>query len=446
MLIKRKHTRVRRYWTLAPAALVLMSLTQGLWAQRGEIAVKAGKIITAAGETIENGTILVRDGKITQIGQNLRIPLNARVIDASEKVVIPGLVVAHSSRGMDQENERNPEVPFTSVLDSVDTGQAYFDDCRRNGITSIAVVPGNDTRIGGQAAVIKTRGIYVSDMILKRSAGIKISLDPTQGESRLSHRNNLRKALKEIQEYIEELEEKTGAEALPDVRREAMCRLLKGEIPAFLYVPAPMDVAFAVELAKEFHLKVILVLGRDCYKAVDQIAESGLPVILDGELVFWERNERTEEEKQIVVPQIFREAGVKATFQAGTGAPTGNLIGTNFLWFQAATAMKYGASAEEALRAITLLPAEILGIEKFVGSLEEGKDADMVILSGDPLELNSWVETVIADGEVIYEIREDKPLQELLKKTVGGIAISTDRGIEINEKVRQIKETSSKKK
>ena len=218
-----------------------------------------------------------------------------------------------------------------------------------------------------------------------------------------------------------------------------MCRLLKGEIPAFLYIPQPMDVAFALELVKDFNLKVILVLGRDCYKAVDQIAKSGLPVVLDSELVFWERNERTDEEKQIVIPKIFREAGVETAFQAGTGSPTGNLIGTNFLWFQAATAMKYGASADEALRALTLLPAEILGVEKFVGSLEEGKDADMVILSGDPLELDTWVETVIADGEVIYEITEDKPLQQLLKEA--DISLES-----VKKQAKIIKETSSKKK
>ena len=230
-----------------------------------------------------------------------------------------------------------------------------------------------------------------------------------------------------------------------------MCRLLKGEIPAFVYVPEPMDVGFALELNKEFDLKVILVLGRDCYKAVDQIAQSGLPVILDSQLVFWERNERTDAEKQIVIPKIFREAGVEAAFQAGTGTPTGNLIGTNFLWFQAATAMKYGASAEQALRALTLLPAEILGIEKFVGSLETGKDADMVILSGDPLQLDTWVETVIADGEVIYEITEDKPLQMLLKKGEVGVTSfvneSTENiGKENITKVREIKETAGKKK
>ncbi len=197
MLTKYDCKRTCRFLTVAVITVALVGLTQPAGAQTGEIAVKAGKIITMAGEPIENGVILVQDGKITRIGQNLRIPLNAQVIDASDKVVIPGLVVPHSSRGMDQENERNPEVPYTSVLDSVDTGQAYFEDCRRNGITSIAVVPGNNTRVGSQAAVIKLRGKYVSDMILKRSAGIKISLNPTQGQSRLSHRNTRRKYLKD---------------------------------------------------------------------------------------------------------------------------------------------------------------------------------------------------------------------------------------------------------
>ena len=445
MMTQEKTKKTGRVWAAAALVLVGLSMSQPSWAQRGEIAVKGGKIIPVAGDPIENGVILVRDGKITQIGQNLRIPLNARVIDATGKVVIPGLVVAHNTQGMDQENERNPEVAYTTVLDSVDTGQAYFDDCRRNGITSVAVVPGNNTRIGGQAAVLKLRGTYVSDMILKRSAGIKISLGPVQDESRMSHRNRLREALKEVREYMKELEGKTGAAALPDVQREAMCRLLKGEIPAMVYVPEPMDVAFALEFLKEYKLKGILVLGRDCYKAVDQIAQSGLPVVLDSEMVFWERNERTEEEKQVVVCQKFYEAGVKMTFQAGSGSPTGNLIGTNFMWFQAATAMKYGATAAEALRAITLTPAEMLGVEKFVGSLEAGKDADMAILSGDPLELNTWVETVIADGEVIYEMAEDKPLQLLLNKSDKGATSMTNSESVEEVQVRQIKEKGERK-
>ncbi len=443
MLTQKKMMKTSRVLVVVLLVLAVVSIDQQAWAQRGEIAVKAGKIIPVAGDPIENGVILVRGGKITQIGQNLRIPLNARVIDASDKVVIPGLVVAHNTRGMDQENERNPEVAYTSVLDSVDTGNALFDDSRRNGITSMAVVPGNNTRIGGQAAILKLRGTYVSDMVLKRSAGIKISLNPVQGESRMSHRNRLREAFKEVQDYMKELEGKTGAEAMPDVQREAMCRLLKGEIPAFVYVPEPMDVAFALDLLKDFKLDGILVLGRDCYKAVDQIAKSGLPVILDSEMVFWERNERTEEEKQVVVCQEFYDADVKMTFQAGSGSPTGNLIGTNFMWFQAATAMKYGATAEEALRAITLTPAEMLGVDKFIGSLEVGKDADMVVLSGDPLELNTWVETVIADGEVIYDITEDKPLQQLLNKS--DKRATSYINSESVKKIRQIKEIGGKK-
>jgi imidazolonepropionase-like amidohydrolase len=215
---------------------------------------------------------------------------------------------------------------------------------------------------------------------------------------------------------MKELESNTGEEAEPDVQREALVRLLKGQLPAFVYCPQAMDVAHALALIDEFNLDAILVLGRDCYKAVDHIAASGLPVILDEELVFWETDERTEEETQIVLPRIYREAGIKPVFQEAGGSPTGALIGTNFLWFQAATAMKYGAPAEEALEAITLRPAQVLGVDEFVGTLEVGKDADMAILSGDPLEINTWVEVLIADGEVIYELAEDKQLQQLLKK------------------------------
>src|SRR5206468_5266139 len=134
---------------------------------------------------IENGVLLIRDGKIQAVGQDLVIPSDYRVIDATGKVILPGFIEAHSSRGMDQSNERNNNVPFLSVVDAIDPGQEYFEDCRRNGVTTVAIVPGDDTMIGGQAAIIKTAGSYVEQMIVKRQAGIKISLRPAGTRSRM---------------------------------------------------------------------------------------------------------------------------------------------------------------------------------------------------------------------------------------------------------------------
>src|SRR5947207_6885331 len=162
-------------------------------AAQERLAVKGGKVIPVAGPPVENAVILVRNGKIEAVGTNLPIPSEAKVIDAAGKVVVPGFIEAHSTRGMDQVNETNPNVPFLSVIDAIDPSQDYFEECRRNGVTAAAVVPGNNTMFGGQAAVLKTAGEFVDQMIVKRAIGIKISLKPVGDRNRMGHFATLRK-------------------------------------------------------------------------------------------------------------------------------------------------------------------------------------------------------------------------------------------------------------
>jgi hypothetical protein len=178
-----------------------------------------------------------------------------------------------------------------------------------------------------------------------------------------------------------------------------------------------------VKLTQEYNLKTILVLGHNCYKAAKQVAASKLPVILDPTLIFWETDPRTGEDHKIILPKVYREAGVPVTFEV-TGIAGGTLfrspdlpatLGTNFLWFQAATALKYGMPVPEALEAITLRPAKLLGVDKMAGSIEVGKDADLVILTGDPLKISTWVQTTLVRGQVVYEREKDRKLQQLLQ-------------------------------
>jgi hypothetical protein len=179
----------------------------------------------------------------------------------------------------------------------------------------------------------------------------------------------------------------------------------------------------ALKLVNDYKLKAVLVLAPDCYKAVKQVAAAKLPVVLDSTLVYWETDPRTGEDRQVILPKVYREAGVAPMFQVG-GFAAGNLfraptlpptLGTNYLWYQAATAVKYGTPYDEALQAITLRPAQTLGVEKLVGSIEPGKDADLAILTGDPLKLDTWVQTTIVGGKVVYERDQDRKLQKLLK-------------------------------
>ena len=412
------------------------------------IAIRGGKIITMSGDPIENGTIIIRDGRIAEIGKDLKVPVEAQIIDATGQVVMPGFVEAHSSSGMSQANETNQTVPYLSVIDSIDPMNSYFRNARRNGVTSVAITPGNSTLIGGQAAVIKTGGDFVDEMILKPVAGIKISLRPVSG-GRMSHLAKLRKALNEAKKKLDDKNKpKDDKNEKSDVKKDAdkakaetkkdddkktetskpaekkeepkveseldkaMFALLEGKIPAIIYCEKAMDVGQAMRLIKEYKLDAKLVLGRECHKAAKQVAKMNLPVVLDSTLVFWEEDPRTQEEEKIVLPEIFRKHNVKFVFQVG--GSSSQTLGSNFLWYQAATAVKYGMPVQDALEALTILPAKFHGIEKFVGTIEKGKDADIVILSGEPLKVGTWVEKTIVGGDVVYEKEKDEQLERLL--------------------------------
>ncbi len=428
---------------LSCLAIGLIGATE-LQAQK-PLAIKNATIITGTGERIENGSIVFRDGKIQDVGADIKIPVAARVIDASGQYVMPGIIDPHTSSGLSQANETNPNVPYVSVIDGIDPMNAYFQQARRNGVTTTQIAPGNSTMIGGQAAIIKTGGEFIEDMVLDRVSAIKISLRPVSG-SRMAHMAKLRKALRDAKKKIEDKEEadqkKSEAKEKADQKKEddgkqdeaadkkqedaaktsgsgveseldkAMRELLTGKHPAIIYCEKAMDVGQALRLIKEFDLEAKLVLGEDCYKAVQEIASSKLPVILDPKLVFWEQDPRTREEKKVVLPRTFADANVTFTFQ--TDRVGSSTVGTNYPWYQAATCVKYGMSEEDAIKALTITPAKFLGVDKFVGSIEPGKDADVVILSGEPLRVDTWVETTIVNGEVVYEKDKDDQLRRLL--------------------------------
>ena len=424
----------------------------------GPLAIQGATIITVSGDPIENGTVLIRDGRIQAVGADVDVPGEAFVIDGTGKVVMPGFIDAHNAAGMSQANEQAAVVPFLSVVDSIDPVAAYFEECRRNGITSAAVVPGNSTLIGGKAAIVKTAGQYVNDMLVRRDSALKLSLRPTSG-SRMSQMAQLRKELDAAKKALEkesegdkddkdsqdasadksdskekaeedkpadgEGEESTDddektedgeasdSDSAKDEGLEALKLVVQGKLPVYIYCEVAMDVAAAKKLVDDYGLKPIYVLGQECYQAAKLLAKEEQTVILDPTLVYWKTNPRTRDDEKIELPKIYLEAGVPFIFQV-SDSDRRSTLGTSYFWYQAATAVKFGLPENKALAALTLEPAKLLGIDDRVGSIEVGKEADLVVLTGQPLDIATWVETTIVDGEVVYQRSEDTKLERLL--------------------------------
>ena len=411
---------MRMAWILGAFLLVLSTGSNaGEIAREKAVAIKAGKIITISGKEISPGVILVRDGKIVSVGKNVKIPWDAEVIDASTKVVMPGWIEAHTSRGLDRGNENVPSVPYVSVFDSINPASPFFEDSLRQGITTLNVSPGNATLIGGRSMAVHPVGMTVEEMAVAPDLFMKISLQPASGKSRMSHLAALRKEFATIRRYIAELKEKREVQASGkkekkenlelDIKKEAMANLLQGKMWALVYCPDASSVLRAIDLAKQFSFKMKLVVGPDAWKAAKEIAEAKLEVILDPSLVYWETDEEKHDEVLRIAPIAFWKAGVKFSYQTDP-----NQFGTSYMWYQAATAVKFGLPRDVALKAGTLYPAQMLGLGDQFGSIEKGKAADLVILTGDPLDTMTWVDSVLVGGKIVYQRSKDEKLKRVL--------------------------------
>jgi|FLOH01.1.fsa_nt_gi imidazolonepropionase-like amidohydrolase len=444
-----------RNWTLVPGAIaasVLFGNLPSASAAVGDsIVIEAGRIITQAGEDIVDGVIVITDGRITAIGAaaDVEKPWDAPVMGGPEFTVFPGFIEAHTNNGMDRPNENLDVTPFLNVRDSIDPVNFFFEDCKRWGITTLNVQQGNNTVVAGNGRVVKPVGVTVEEMTIRPDFGFKISISPKSGKSRATQRQTLNRAFGDLRSDLEsqvesakldeelaarealgqgrerEAEEGEGramtgsgwkVEGLERIKRSEidekvlpLLEMVEGRHRTFLYCGAPMDVQTAIDFATENGLlaKATLVLDASCWKAADAIKASGLSVVLDSNMVHIEVDPITEEETETFVPSVFAEKGIPFALSSANSS-------TNSLWFQAALCVGYGMERTEALAAVTTAPANILGLGDTVGSLEVGKAGNLLLLSGDPLDMTSWVEFTIIDGVKIYDRSKDVRNRHLL--------------------------------
>ncbi len=421
------------------------------------VVLQVGRVVTVSGDDIEGATVLIESGRIRAVGTDIEVPTGALVIRKPYAVAMPGIVNCHSTTGLRVPSEKMSDVPFVNVIDGIDPSSRGLENARRDGVTTIHVMPSNVTRFGGQGAAVRSAGRIVDAMVLKAPLAMKISLRPPLGETRMGNMAALRKAFYDLFVRMKRIEaEATGPQPLegkPDVRPslESILRIradwtqvqwdkippekiperdrplvdvVRGKLPAFIYCPEASDVFRAFELIEANGLKATLVLGRDAWKLKDVLAaRSDLgPVILDADLEVWEEDPESGVEQRHITPLVLHKAGVRFALQALEDSrfnrgPDFSRRGNYHLWYQAATLVKFGIPRTDALRAITLTPAEILGLAHRLGSIEPGKDANIAVFSGDPLDARSWVEVVLVEGTVVYRKEDDKDLELLLRKS-----------------------------
>jgi hypothetical protein len=383
-----------------------------------DLLVKNGRVITCAGPEI-SADVRIENGRIAEIGPDLKAPFRVPTVDAKGKVVMPAFVLAHTTEGLDRPNELMDIVPFVSVLDSIDPSRPFFDDCTRDGVYTISIMPGERTVVGGMGRIVRPVGRTVEDMTIVGEPGLKISMVPAQG-GRAAHLAKLRAALDDAQRHLETREREADTrptgnitldlEALSIERRKsALVRLLKRELPAYVACVEAGDVWRALELVKEFPMDVRFVVGPRCWRAATMLKEAKVPVIVGPDFDYEEVDPETGKMVTRDIVKALHAAGVEF---AVTARPS--TLGQRYLWYQAASLVRAGIPRDAALRSVTLVAAKTLGLDKSKGSLEAGKDGDLLVLTADPLSGEAWVDTGVIEGRIVYERRNDRRLAEVL--------------------------------
>ncbi|MFD1719476.1 amidohydrolase [Georgenia deserti] len=382
------------------------------------VAVVGGYIVPIDGEPVENGTVLIRDGVISAVGRDVAVPDGVEVVDATGTWVLPGFVESHAHLGIHEEsvgwagddvNEMTgPNQAAVRAVDAVLIDDEGFRDALAGGVTSAVVKPGSGNPIGGQTVAVKTwGGRTVDEQVIRDAVSVKSALgeNPKRvyGEkqqtpsTRLGVAKIIREAFAAAQDY-RAARDHAAQEGKPferDLTKETLVRVLDGELLWDQHTHRHDDIATAIRLAEEFGYRLVVNHGTDGAKVADVLAEKDIPVIFGPMITArtkWELRDRA-----IANLAAIAAAGVKVAIT--TDAP---VVPINFLVHQASFAVKEGLDRDVALRALTVNPAEILGLDDRVGALRPGLDGDVVLWSGDPLDVYSHVEQVYISGVEVY--------------------------------------------
>jgi imidazolonepropionase-like amidohydrolase len=409
------------------------------------IVLRGGKLLTITHGTIENGVLVMENGKITTVGAAgaVNIPRNARVIDVTGMTVYPGLIDSETHLGLteisadtttnDLEETSDAIMPHMHVYDAFHAESELIPVTRMNGVTNAIVAPQTRDTLPGQDSFVQLDGKSSEEMLLVRDIAMPLNFTGAQRRNesfqsqkfpatRMGMAAQLRQVFIDAQDYAQKLadngkkaadwdKDKKGDKPSPpkrDLKLEALLPYLEGKRPVVLAAEEPSDLKVALSLAREFHLKVILNHVSHSQILLDEIAATKLPVIVGPIYETPKDNERYDSVYKL--PAELAARGVKIVFASYDEHNVRNLP------YQAGYAVAFGLSHEEAMKALTLNPAEVWGVADRLGSLDAGKTANVVVADGDPLEFKTDVKHVfIAGREVPMESRQTRLRDEYMK-------------------------------
>jgi imidazolonepropionase-like amidohydrolase len=385
------------------------------------VAITGGRVVPVTADPVENGTVLIEDGTITAVGAGLAVPDGAQVIDAAGQWVLPGFIEVHGHVGVHEEaqgwagsdtNEMTePVTAQVRALDAINPADLGFRDAISGGVLAVNVNPGSGNPIGGQTVALRCWGRTVDEMLLREPSGLKSALGENpkrvygeQGKmpsTRLGTAAVIRGAFVAAANYLAKVDAeaaKPEADRKPvdrDLKLEALGRVLRREIPWRQHCHRADDIATALRIAEEFGYDLVIDHGTEAHLVADLLAARNIPVIIGP--LFTSRSKVELLNRSLANPGRLARAGV--TIAITTDHP---VVPIHFLVHQATLAVKEGLDRDTALAALTINPARIAGIDGRLGSIEPGKDADLVLWSGDPLDVFSRAQRALIGGREIY--------------------------------------------
>jgi len=410
-------------------------------AQPTTYAITHAKIFTLSGATIDDGTVVIQNGKIANVGAAVEVPAGAQVIDGKGLQVYPGLFDPVTQMGLREigavnstvdSSETGPFNPDVVAAEAVLPSSEHIPVTRAAGITEVLAVPasggmdsgGASGILGGQASAIHMSGWTISDMLLKKNVAMVLNWPTIETQTfdfstfsrkQKSYSDAKQEYEKQVTELTEWLERaRHYAQALGhggpgdfqrDVKLDALVPVTRGELPVLVFAEKARDIRGAVEFCEKQKLKLILAGGAEAYKVKDLLRSKGIPVIL-GPTLTLPREEDDPYDRLLTQPAELAAAGVKFAFGSFDNSFARRL------GQQAANAAAYGLPYDEALKAVTLYPAEILGLADQVGTLESGKIANVIVTNGDPLELTTEVRYLFIKGQLTSHDNKQKALYE----------------------------------